>query len=639
MPDTPEQFDRLKAALADRYRIERELGRGGMAVVYLAEDRKLDRPVAIKVLKRELAAAIGSDRFLREITLTARLEHPHILTLHDSGDADGFLYYVMPYVDGESLRDRLNREKQLPIDDALHLTEQIASALDYAHRQNVIHRDIKPENILLQDGVPLVADFGIALAVSAAGGERLTETGLSVGTPAYMSPEQAAGDRELDARSDIYSLASVLYEMLAGDPPFTASTAQAVLARHVTDPVPAITTVRSSVPAGAVAALNRALEKAPADRFETAKAFAEGLLTEEIITDLSQIRSLMVISRNSAMQLKNTNKDTKTIGRALGIRYVLEGTVRKAGDRLRITAQLIDAETDAHLWADKFTGTLEDVFDLQENVSRSIVDALQVELSPEEQKKIAERAAAGSVEAYDLYLLGRHHMNQLTKESLKTAVDYFQRAVARQPDFAKAHAGLADGYMLLTQGSAEPPLEMFPKARAATLKALEIDPLLEEAHTSLGGIRLFFDWDWDGAEATLRRAIELNPNYGQAHHWLAISLFSRGRHREALETMNRALSLDPLSPYVNLNVGWLHYGARDYDGALAHMLGAIEIHPKSPGVRMMLGTAYLAKERYDDAIAELETAMELSQGEFIVPLLILGYTLARAARGSSSCPS
>jgi serine/threonine-protein kinase len=355
-------------------------------------------------------------------------------------------------------------------------------------------------------------------------------------------------------------------------------------------------------------------------------------VTEEIITDLSQIRSLMVISRNSAMQLKNTNKDTKTIGRELGIRYVLEGTVRKAGNRLRITAQLIDAEIDVHLWADKFTGILQDVFDLQENVSRSIVDALQVELSPEEQKKITKHAAAGSVEAYDLYLLGRHHMNQLTKESLKTAVDYFQRAVARQPDFAKAYAGLADGYMLLTQGSAEPPLEMFPKARAATLKALEIDPLLEEAHTSLGGIRLFFDWDWDGAEAALRRAIELNPNYGQAHHWLAISLFGRGRHREALETMNRALSLDPLSPYVNLNVGWLHYGARDYDGALAHTLGAIEFHPKSPGVRTMLGTAYMAKERYDDAIAELETAMELSQGEFIMPLLILGYTLARAGR-------
>ncbi len=379
MPDTPEQLDRLKVPLADRYRIERELGRGGMAVVYLAEDRKLDRQVAIKVLKPELAAAIGSERFLREIKLTARLEHPHILPLFDSGEADGFLYYVMPFVAGESLRERLNREKQFPIDDALHLTEQIASALDYAHRQNVIHRDIKPENILLQEGVPLVADFGIALAVSAAGGERLTETGLSVGTPAYMSPEQAAGDREVDARSDIYSLACVLYELLVGDPPFTASTAQAVLARHVRDPVPAITTVRSSVPAGAVAALNRALEKAPADRFETAKAFAEGLfgeaavgeperksivvlpfanlspdpeneyfadgLTEEIITDLSQIRSLMVISRNSAMQLKNTNKDTKTIGDrrrdrcpSLG-RQVHRDTprcVRPSGERLSV---------------------------------------------------------------------------------------------------------------------------------------------------------------------------------------------------------------------------------------------------------------------------------------------------------------
>ncbi len=604
MPDKAEHIDRLKTALADRYRIERELGHGGMATVYLAEDLRHERNVAVKVLRPELAAVLGAERFLREITVTANLHHPHILPLHDSGEVDSFLYYVMPFVEGESLREKLNREKQLAIGESLEIAKAVASALDYAHRHEVIHRDIKPENILLHDGQALVADFGIALGVSAAQGKRLTETGLSLGTPEYMSPEQVAGERELDARSDIYSLACVLYEMLAGYPPFTASTAQAVLARHVTDPVPPITTVRSSVPAATVAALNKALEKAPADRFDTAKAFAEGLfaeavagepeiksivvlpfanlspdpeneyfadgLTEEIITDLSQIRSLLVISRNSAMQLKSTTKDTKTIGRDLNVRYVLEGTVRKAGDRLRIAAQLIDAETDAHLWADKFTGTLEDVFDLQEDFSRSIVDALQVELSPAESRKIAEHAAAGSVAAYDLYLLGRHHMNQVTKQSLNTAVEYFSRAVELQPDFAKAYAGLADSYMLLTQGSAEPPSEMFPKARAATLRALEIDALLEEAHTSLGGIRLFFDWDFDGAEAALRRAIELNPNYGQAHHWLAISFFGRGRHDEALDAMKRALALDPLSPYVNLNVSWARY-ERGREFGLQHL--------------------------------------------------------------------
>ncbi|MGD8727588.1 MAG: tetratricopeptide repeat protein, partial [Gemmatimonadales bacterium] len=267
-----------------------------------------------------------------------------------------------------------------------------------------------------------------------------------------------------------------------------------------------------------------------------------------------------------------------------------------------------------------------------EDVSRSIVDALHVELSPAEREKIADHGPAGSVEAYDLYLLGRHHMNRLTKEGLRTAAEHFQRAAELQPDFAKAHAGLADSYMLLTQGSGEPPLENFPKARAATQRALEIDPSLEEAHTSLGGIYLFFDWKWEEAEREFRQAIELNPNYGQAHHWLAVAFFAQGRHREALEAMTRALALDPLSPYVNLNAGWLHYGARDYDGALAHMLNVIATHADSPGVRGMLGQAYMAKGMFDEAIIELEKALELGQGQFIMPLLMLGYALARAGR-------
>ncbi len=223
----PDLLDRLKTALADRYAIEQEIGAGGMATVYLAEDLKLHRKVAVKVLRPELAAALGPERFLREIEIAAKLHHPHILALHDSGEVDGFLYYVMPYVDGESLRDRLNREKQLPVEDALQIAREVADALGSAHRHDVIHRDIKPENILLEEGHAVVADFGIARAIHAAGGEQLTETGLAVGTPAYMSPEQAMGSKELDGRSDLYSLGCVLYEMLAGQPPFTGAPSRA----------------------------------------------------------------------------------------------------------------------------------------------------------------------------------------------------------------------------------------------------------------------------------------------------------------------------------------------------------------------------------------------------------------------------
>ena len=267
----------VMSALSDRYAIERELGQGGMATVYLATDVKHDRPVALKVLRPELGAVLGASRFLAEIKITARLDHPHILTLIDSGEVGGFLYYVLPFVRGESLRDLLNRDKQLGIEQALTITKQVASALDYAHRQGVVHRDIKPENILIQEGEAMLADFGIALAVKEAGGNRLTETGLSLGTPQYMSPEQATGDRQLDARSDVYSLAAVLYEMLTGEPPMTGPTVQAVIAKLLTEPPTRIRTVRSTVPEAIDAAVFQALAKVPADRFPTAGDFVRAL--------------------------------------------------------------------------------------------------------------------------------------------------------------------------------------------------------------------------------------------------------------------------------------------------------------------------------------------------------------------------
>ena len=275
---------RIADALADHYRLENEIGAGGMATVYLAEDLRHDRRVAVKVLRPELAAVIGAERFLAEIKLTANLQHPHILPLFDSGEADSFLYYVMPFVEGESLRDRLRREKQLPVDDAIRIACEVASALDYAHRHGVIHRDIKPENILLHDGRALVADFGIALAASKAGGTRMTETGMSLGTPHYMSPEQAMGEREITARSDVYSLGAVLYEMLTGDPPFTGSTAQAVVARVVTESPRPLFPQRHTIPPHVEAAVLTALEKLPADRFATAAQFADALTKPGLAT-------------------------------------------------------------------------------------------------------------------------------------------------------------------------------------------------------------------------------------------------------------------------------------------------------------------------------------------------------------------
>src|SRR5438445_7200048 len=331
-PPVADSVARLRAALADQYAIERELGRGGMATVYLASDLKHRRTVAIKVLRPEIASLLGPDRFVREVEIAARLNHPHILALYDSGDADGFLFYVMPYVAGESLRHRLDREQQLSMDEALRITRQVAAALGYAHARNVIHRDIQPENILLHEGEAMVTDFGIALAVSAAADDRLTLTGLAVGTPVYMSPQQVAGERGLDARSDVYSLGCVLYEMLAGEPPYTGPTAQAVITKRLVDPAPLVRRLRAAVPLGVEQALTKALAKVPADRWASPIVFAEALtapasarapsvavlpflnlsadpeneyfadgITEDVIAHLSKIRALKVISRTSVM--------------------------------------------------------------------------------------------------------------------------------------------------------------------------------------------------------------------------------------------------------------------------------------------------------------------------------------------------
>jgi serine/threonine-protein kinase len=443
--------------VSERYTLDRELGRGGMAVVYLARDRKHDRPVAIKIMRPEIVAGLGAERFLLEIRILARLQHPHILALLDSGATDEQPprpFYVMPYVDGETLRQRLDREGPLPVPEALRLVRETGEALHYAHGEGLIHRDVKPENVLLSQGHALVADFGIARAAGVAAGDRLTRTGMSMGTPAYMSPEQAGGEREVDARTDQYSLACVLYELLAGQPPFTGLSAGAVLSRQLLDPVPPLTTLRPGVPGSVRRAIERALAKVPADRFgnlmdfltalealeppaaQPKKAivvlpfanlspdpdnayFADGLM-EEVIADLSRVRALTVISRTSAVRLKGTDWDVRRIGRELNVRYVLEGSVRKAGSTLRITAQLIDAETDAHLWTEKYSGTVDDVFDLQERLSRQIVEALQITLSPPEDREIAERPIA-DIRAFEYYQRARQEFYRNTAEGMVAA--------------------------------------------------------------------------------------------------------------------------------------------------------------------------------------------------------------------------
>ena len=661
--------DRLQAVLPERYTIERELGRGGMATVYLAQDLKHRRSVAVKVLSPELAAALGPDRFLREIDTAARLTHPHILPLHDSGEADGLLYYVMPYVEGESLRGRLIRERQLPFEDALRIASQVADALGYAHERDVVHRDIKPENILFQSGHAVVSDFGIARAIKVAVEGRVTGTGIALGTPGYMSPEQAQGIDQLDGRSDLYSLGCVLYEMLAGDPPFTGWSAQAILARQVLEPLPRLRTVRDTVPDWLEQAVARALAKAPPDRFATAAEFVAGLtkpststvaeaaaalehsiavlpfvnlsadpengyfcdgMTEEILNALSAVPSLRVAARTSSFAFKDVTDDVRAIGEQLRVRTVLEGSVRRADIKLRVTAQLINVADGFHLWSHTYEREMKDVFAVQDEIARAIVHALKGKLEGESSVALVA-PPTDNVEAYALYLKARYFWKKKSASALKNCLEYFEQAIALDPRYSLAHAGLADSYIMLAYHSYVPPKRVFPRARVAADAAVTFDDGLAEAHSARACVSLFYDWDWPAAERGFQRAIELKELYPTAHFWYACCLWALGRTADAVEQASRAQALAPLSLVGNANLGWALYFARRHDEAITQCRKALDLDTNYLMTYTVLGQAYVAASRYDEAIDALQSAVSFSGG-LAFTSAALGYAYAKAGK-------
>ena len=626
---------RLAQGLTSRYSLDRELGQGGMAVVYLAHDLRHDREVALKVLRPEISAEIGAERFLREIKMAAGLTHPHILPVFDSGEADGLLFYVMPSMKGRSLRERMDKDRQLPLSDALRITREVASALDYAHRHNVVHRDIKPENILLNEGAAMVADFGIGKALSNDGAS-LTQTGLSLGTPAYMSPEQAAGELSTDGRSDLYSLGCVLYEMLAGEPPFTGISAQAIIAKRFISPIPRIRTTRD-VPEAVDSAVTRALARTPVDRFASAAEFAAALrdiqrepaagagtataettrtnpraiavlplsnmsadpeneyfadgMTEEIINALAKVPAMQVASRTSSFAFKGKEVDIREIGEKLGVGSVLEGSVRKVGNRLRITAQLISVENGYHLWNETYDRQMEDVFAVQDEISRAIVEALKGRLTEDAGQVVAP---TNNLEAYTKYLKGRFFFAKLSEPALRKALDLFQHALIEDPGFARAYAGIADVWCNLADDWVAPD-EAYPRAKIAAERALQRDPELAEAMTSIGKVLCWHEWDFAGAEAQLDRAVALSPSYAEAHYVRGTALPLVGRLHEAIDTMAAALKLDPLSVhYCEWLSRFLLY-AGDYDGAIAQGHRALEMDEVWLRAPHYIGAAFLAK--------------------------------------------
>jgi len=657
----------IAAALADRYTVERELGRGGMATVYLAEEKKHGRKVAIKVLRPEITAALGTERFLREIGIAARLAHPHIVPLIDSGEAGGFLYYVQPHVPGGSLRDRLVEAPQLPLKDALRIAQEIGAGLDFAHRKGFVHRDVKPENILFADGHAVLADFGVARACFDADAQ-VTEVGLAVGTPDYMSPEQASGEPELGAASDVYSLACVVYEMLAGEPPFGGSGARAVMAKQVTESPRPLRGFRPEVPLAMERAVVHALEKDPGQRYASAAEFVAALaapdgpgasrtpattrsvavlpfvnaspdpdneylsdgITDELIDALAKISGLRLASRTSVFALKGKSLDVRAVGALLGTSVVLEGTVRKAGDRLRITAQLTSTDDGRLLWSQRYDRKLVDVLEIQDEIAATIVNTLRTTMFADLSEHVPRRYTE-NIQAYGLYLKGRYAWNKRTQEGVAEAIRYFEQAIAEDPSYAPAYAGLADSYALDVDYRAIPVAEAYRSAKEYARKALALDESVPSAHASLAWSLFVYDWDWEAADREFRRAIELNPRYASAHQWYAFLLASRGEHDAALLEGHTALELDPASVSARRGVGWLACYARRFDQALDHLARAIEMNPMAVESYRILGMTLGLQDKWREAERILREALPLP-GAGAYTKATLGWVLARAGK-------
>jgi serine/threonine protein kinase/Tfp pilus assembly protein PilF len=650
-----------------RYEIRSQLGEGGMGEVYLAQDTRLDRKVALKILPPKLAEDKDRmSRFVREAKFASALNHPNIITIHEIGEIDGLHFIATEYIEGETLKTQLKRES-LSLKSILEIALQVASALDAAHRAGIVHRDIKPDNIMVRyDGIVKVLDFGLVklTAMDSSEVDREGETkmqvktsvGVIMGTVAYMSPEQARG-QETDARTDIWSFGCVLYEMLTHQQPFQGETMTDVLANIIHREPDSILAHRRDTPAELERIIARTVRKDKVERYQSAKElfndlqqlqtrllveaeiirsgegermaqiqaspflnsiavlpfanlsaekdneyFSEGL-TEEIIMNLSKLQMLKVIARGSIMRYVKEGKTHKQTAGDLGVQYLLEGSVRRQGRDLRITAQLIDALRDVYVWAETYRGTMADIFDIQEKVAAEIVQALQLRLSPDERQNLKKRFTENTG-AYQLYLQGRFFWNKRSEAGLKTAIRYFEQAIEKDPHYALAWAGIADSYSLLGEFGNIPRKELYPKAEAAVNKALEIDNRLAEVHTSLASLLMLSKWDWANSEKEFKLALELNPNYATAHHWYSQWFLSMGRLEESLRMISRAAELDPVSQAILKDKGMALYYNRQYDEAIEMAGRTLELDPNYAAAHRLLSLAYQGRGVFDEAIVE-----------------------------------
>jgi serine/threonine-protein kinase len=679
----------LRGALSGHYDVERELGRGGMATVFLARDLRHARAVAVKVMVRDVVAPGGTERFLHEIRTAARLTHPHILGVHDSGESDGLLYYVMPYVEGETLRARLRRDGALPLSDAVRLIRELADALAYAHARGVVHRDLKPENVLLSGGHAVIADFGIAKALSAATQDGsaptpgVTGTGVSVGTPAYMAPEQAIGDRNTDHRADLYALGVVAYEVLAGAHPFGARSPQALVAAHLTESPAPLGEQRSDMSRALDALVMQLLAKEPAARPQSAEVVLRALdasvtspvrlpprlwrrrafvviagfliagavgyaawrwnsssegkagqgngirtvavlpfentgpdqndeyfssgLTDELAHALTQLPGVRIAGRTSSYAFKGKAVAAQEIGRALDVAAIVGGAVRRAGDRLRVTTQLVSTRDGKVLWDSVYESRSRDVFAMQDEFTRAIAAALARSLG--DRSALAQRIDVGrgttNEAAYELFLKGQFFYLARGEANVTRSVDYFRQAIALDPQFARAYAGLATSYHVLRTYVFDPTDSLPPLARSNAQRAVALDSTVADAHVAMGLV-LNGDLRFPEAESHYRRAIALEPTNGGAHLGYGFERLATSHTEDAIREFREAVRLDPLVKSARSALSLSLVFARQFPEAIAESRRLLTVDSTFALTFIPLSLAQAMSGQADSAVQTLE---------------------------------
>ncbi|HYP29873.1 MAG TPA: protein kinase [Blastocatellia bacterium] len=752
----------------EHYRILARIGAGGMGEVYLAEDTRLGRKAALKLLPSEYTRDPDRlRRFEQEARAASALNHPNILTIYEIGETNSGHFIATEFIEGKTLRRHMSGFR-MPLREALDVAIQVGGALSAAHQAGIIHRDIKPENVMLRpDGYVKVVDFGIAKLSEVSTESRMadapdasailsvtTEPGIVMGSPNYMSPEQARGFK-VDARTDIFSLGAVLYEMIAGRKAFDGPTVSDILVSLLERDLPPLSKHAPDIPPKLELVVRKALAKNREERCQTIDEmlsvlrrikqrldFEAGLdesispdvidssagmagagrdssetvkvvydsdemraarptvitepaitrhltgrfirshktallaaalllliisaiafyayrggpppqkvgslavlpfanvstdpnseylsdgITESLINNLSQAPALKVMSRNSVFRYKGQGADPMKVGQELNVEAVLLGRIEQRGEALAISIELVNARDNSVIWGEQYNRRMPDLITVQEEIARRVSEKLSLRLTGDQRQRISRRYTDNS-EAYHLYLRGRYQWNKRTEEGMRKGIEFFNEAIAKDPRYALAHAGLADCYALLIEYGSQPPTELRPMAEKSALRALEIDDTLAEAHNSLAAV-YEYDWNWAEAEKQYRRAIELNPNYATAHQWYAIFLSGRGRANEAIHYMKQALELDPLSLIINTSLGRIYYCARDYGGAVEQLHKTLEMEPNFAEARFHLGLSYEAQGRYDEAISELDTSIKLFQDRTYIGWL--GRTYAVAGR-------